>query len=102
MDIVWTKLALVTYKEILENLNFRWTKKEIKSFIGLTNDMLSSISEERIVHECVNVNLGIRKGIVHKNVSMFYNVDKSNGIIHIITFFNTKMNPKSLMKLLKE
>ena len=101
MEIIWTKLALSTYKEILENLDFRWSKKEIKSFVKLTNEILSSVSEDRIVHQYINTELGVRKGIIHKNVSIFYKVDKLDRTIHIITFFNNRMNPKSLMKLLK-
>ena len=54
MEIVWTKLALATYKEVLENLDFRWSKKEIKFFVKLTNEILSSISEDIIVHKCIN------------------------------------------------
>ena len=101
MKIVWTKLALATYKEILENLDFRWSKKEIESFVKLTNEILSSINEDRIVHQCINTKLGVRKSIVHKNVSMFYNIDESGNTLYIITFFNNRMNPKVLMKLLK-
>jgi hypothetical protein len=48
MEIVWTKLAKVTYVEILENLNRRWTKKEMKNFKDLTNDLLEKVKKMRL------------------------------------------------------
>jgi len=102
MEIIWTKLALVTYKEVLENLELRWSIKEIKSFVNLTNEMLTSISREDIVHRYVNQNLGIRRGIVHENVSIFYRINTIKNRVEIISFFNNRMDPKRLMMLLRK
>ena len=102
MKIVWTKLAKITYIEVLENLKKRWTKKEMKSFNDLTNTLLEKVKKEQVVYPFVNEKLGIRKGVVHKNVSLFYKEDRKNDKIYLITFFNNKMNPKTLKKLLKQ
>ena len=101
MEIVWTKLANVTYKEVFENLEVRWTKKEMRDFRDLTNELLEKVMNNQIVHPFVNKKLGIRKGKVHKNVSLFYKEDRENEKIYLITFFNNRMNPKTLNKLLK-
>lgn len=100
MEIIWTKLAKITYVEILENLNLRWTKKEMKSFKDLTNDLLENVKKNEIIHPYINNNLGIRKAVIHKNVSLFYKVDSTNNKIYLVTFFNNRMNPKNLKKLL--
>ncbi len=102
MEIVWTKLAKITYFEILENLRKRWTKNEMKHFKDLTNELLIRITEEQVVYSCVNENLGIRKGVIHKNVSLFYKEDRKNNKIYLITFFNNRMNPDTLKELLKK
>lgn len=102
MEVVWTKLARITYLEILENLKKRWTKKEMKEFKDLTNSLLEKVKKEQIVHLYANEKLGIRKGIIHKNVSLFYREDIKNNIIYLVTFFNNRMNPKTLKELLKK
>ncbi|QTE21134.1 hypothetical protein [Polaribacter cellanae] len=101
MEIIWTRLANITYKEVFENLDWRWTKKEMRNFRDLTNDLLEKVKNEQVTHPFVNKALGIRKAIVHKNVSLFYKEDKKSSKIYLITFFNNRMNPKTLKKLLK-
>ena len=101
MEIVWTKLAKITYIEVLENLKKRWTEKEMKNFKDLTNELLEKVKNEQVEHLFANEKLGVRKGVVHKNVSLFYREDRKNNKIYLITFFNNRMNPKILKKLLK-
>tara|TARA_R110002050_G_scaffold266251_1_gene407578 strand:- start:221 stop:529 length:309 start_codon:yes stop_codon:yes gene_type:complete len=102
MEIVWTKLASVTYKEVFENLEWRWTKKEMKNFNDLTNSLLEKVKNKQVVHPFGNKKLGVRKAIVHKNVSLFYKEDRNNNKIYLITFFNNRMNPKTLKELLNK
>ena len=102
MEIVWTKLASVTYKEVFENLEWRWTKKEMKNFNDLTNSLLEKVKTKQVVHPFANKKLGVRKAIVHKNVSLFYKEDRNNNKIYLITFFNNRMNPEILKELLKK
>ncbi|CAI8194583.1 MAG: Uncharacterised protein [Formosa sp. Hel1_33_131] len=102
MEIVWTKLAKITYIEVLENLKKRWTKKELKNFKDLTNELLEKVKNEQVEHLVANQNLGVRKGVVHKNVSLFYREDRNNKKIYLITFFNNRMDPKTLKNLLKQ
>ena len=91
MEIVWTKLAKITYVEVLESLKKRWTKKELKNFKDLTNALLEKVMKEQVVHLYANEKLGVRKGVVHKNVSLFYKEDRNNNKIYLITFFNNRM-----------
>ena len=102
MKIVWTRLARITYLEVLENLKEQWTLKEIKSFYNLTNNLLEKIKNGQIKCPFVNQKLGIKKGIVHKNVSLFYKEDLDNKTIYLVTFFNNRMNPKTLKNLLNK
>ena len=96
MEVIWTRLANITYKEVFENLEWRWTKKEMKNFRDLTNEMLDKIKNEQVLYPFANEKLGVRKGKVHKNVSLFYKVYRKNNKIYLITFFNNRMNPKVL------
>ena len=102
MGIVWAKLAKITYIEVLENLKKRWTTKEMKNFKNLTNGLLEKVINEQVVHLYANEKLGVRKGVVHKNISLFYREDRKNSKIYLITFFNNRMNPETLKELLKK
>jgi hypothetical protein len=86
----------------MENLKLNWTKKEMTSFKNLTNDLLGKIQSEQIVCPYANKKLGIKKGVVHKNVSLFYKEDRVNEKIYLVTFFNNRVNPKTLNKLLRQ
>jgi two-component SAPR family response regulator len=44
MEVVWSKLALITYGKIFENLQFRWTVKEMRNFRDLTQNLLDKIT----------------------------------------------------------
>lgn len=100
--MVWSKLALITYKEIFENLQFQWTVKEMRNFRDLTQNLLDKIKNEQITCPCINEKLGIRKAVIHKNVSLYYKVDAAAQKIYIITLFNNRMNPETLKKFLRE
>jgi len=101
MELIWTRLANITYREVFENLEWRWTKKEMRDFRDLTNELLEKVKNGRVTHPYAHKSLGIRKGIVHKNVCLFFKEDKENNKIYLITFFNNRMNPKTLKRLLK-
>ncbi len=100
MEIVWSKLAKITYIEVLENLKKRWTKKEMKNFKDLTNELLEKIKNKHVTHLYANEKLNIRKGVIHKNVSLFYKEDRKNHKIYLITFFNNRMDPETIKTLL--
>ena len=73
----------------------------MRDFNNLTNNFIENIKTGKVIHPYANRKLEIRKGQVHKNVSLFYKIDKENNKIYLITFFNNRMNPKGLRKLLK-
>lgn len=98
MEIIWTKLARITYVEVLENLKIRWTIKEMTKFVDLTDEVLSKIKSKNIEFPFKNENLQVRKVIIHKNVSLYYK--EENQKVYLITFFNNRMNPDTLKKLL--
>lgn len=102
MEINWTRIAKITYFEILENLNERWTEKQMTDFQNLTEELFSKIQNKEIICPYIYKKLKIRKGIVHKNVSVFYKEDKKDNKIQIITFFNNQMDPKTLKELLSK
>lgn len=102
MEVVWSRLALITYKEIFENLQFRWTLMEMQTFRDLTQDLLNKIKAQQISCPIINKELEIRKAVVHKNVSFYYRENLSTRKIYLITDFNNRLNPETLKKFLRE
>ncbi|HET8754148.1 MAG TPA: hypothetical protein VFM59_07275 [Salinimicrobium sp.] len=100
MEIVFTRIAKLTYKDILENLKERWTIKEVRHFIILTEEFLKNIESGQIESPVINKSLNIQKGFVHKNVSLFYIRNQEEQKIYLLTFFDNRMNPETLDRLL--
>lgn len=100
MKIVWTRMARVTYFEVLENLDKYWTSKEIGVFHRLTEENLLQITSRKTLHPRIDTNSEIRRIIIHPHVTLFYKIDEVENHLVLITFFNNRMNPGSLKKLL--
>jgi hypothetical protein len=100
MEVVWTKFAKITYFEILENLKLRWTFKEIKEFHDLTMSVLNKIKHDQVEFPIISTEYKIKKAVVHKNVSLYFKEEKHNQTIYLIVFFNNRMNPETLKRLL--
>lgn len=98
MEIIWTQMARITYFEILENLRKNWTTQEIQKFHQLTEENLYQITSGKIRHPLVYNK--IRRVVIHPNVTLYYKIDVGKNRIFLITFFNNRMNPKLLKKLL--
>lgn len=71
-EIVWTRMARITYFEILANLEKHWTKKEIATFHNLTNENLSLISSGKVSHPFIDTNSKIQRVIIHPNTTLFF------------------------------
>jgi 6-phosphogluconolactonase (cycloisomerase 2 family) len=96
MEIIWTRIARITYFEILENLHKNWTSKEIKAFHRLTTENLSQITSGKILHPITDAKSGIRRVVLHPNVSLYYILNEVENTIYLITFFNNRMDPELL------
>ena len=65
MEIIWTKLAKITYVEVLDYLKVTWTFKEMKDFYDLTNEVLLKIKQNEIEFPYANRELKVKKIIIH-------------------------------------
>lgn len=100
MEVIWTRMARITYLEILENLYKNWTLKEITIFHQLIKDNLSQVSSGKILHPLIDSHLQIRRIVLHPNVTLYYKIEESENRLFLITFFNNRMDPESFKKLL--
>ena len=80
MEVIWTQLAKITYREVLENLKKRWTKKQLKDFRNLTNELLEKIKSEQVVHPFANKKLD---AVCFINLFHYFLVSKCISILNV-------------------
>ncbi len=93
VEIKWSKKAKATFDDIVDFITENWSEKSAKKFVRKTEHTLMLISQNpKIFAEVDKKN--IRKGIIVKQISVFYRV--YNQHIRIITFWDNRRNPNNL------
>lgn len=96
MIVIWSAKAKITFFKVLDYLDKNWTKKEILQFHLRTELVLNAIKRNPGIFPVSSTHKNIRKAIVDKNNSFFYQVDKYHKKIYVLTFFDNRQNPDSL------
>ena len=94
MEVIWSSKARMTYFGILDYLEKNWAKKEIVQFIQKTEIVVRAIKRNPEIFPRSLKQTEIRKAIVDKNNSIFYQIDEKK--IYLLTFFDNRQNPDSL------
>ena len=100
MEVIWSAKARITYYIVLDYLENHWTKREIIQFSSRTEIVIRAIQKNSGIFPYSHIHKNIRKAIVDKNNSFFYQVDKINKTIFLLTFFDNRQNPKRLKNIL--
>lgn len=100
MEVIWSAKARITYFNVLDYLEKHWTKKEIIQFSNRTEMVIRVIQKNPGIFPYSFKHKNIRKAIIDKNNSFFYQVDKANKSIYLLTFFDNRQNPENLKHLL--
>lgn len=93
-----SSLGKSSLADVSEFVLFIWNIKVLQQFIDLIEKSSEQLKE--------NPNLGIpfakniRKIVLHKNASMYYEYDDRNKVITILLFIDNRQNPKDYLKLL--
>ncbi|MBE9489494.1 MAG: hypothetical protein IMY67_04305 [Bacteroidetes bacterium] len=101
MKIYWTETAKSTYAEELDFIYRKWGNKEVENFINLSEEFLKTLKTGVLEGKPVK-GKEFRISVISKQTSLVYKLNKKNKVISLITFFNNKMNPKTLKKLLNK
>jgi len=96
MEVIWSAKAKITYFNVLDYLDKNWSKKEILQFNLRIELVLKSIIRNPGIFSVSVKHPNIRRAIVDKNNSFFYQVDNYNKKIYLLTFFDNRQNPESL------
>lgn len=92
--ITWLPRALKTYISNIEYLEAKWTEKEIKLFIDITERKIENISHHPKPGRVVNKNdTNIRFTLIHTRVALIYKHKPLKNEIELLVFWNTYQNP---------
>ncbi len=96
MKVIWSAKARITYFKVLDYLDKNWNKKEIIQFSRRTDVVIQAIKKNPGIFALSTKHRNIRRALIDKNNSFFYQVDKRNNKIYLLTFFDNRQNPESL------
>ena len=93
-SVAWSPSARVTYFQILDYLDEKWTVKEIEAFINRTEEVINYISDNPLLYP-YSKESDTHKCVVIKQVSLFYRV-RSN-TIELLVFWDNRQDPDELL-----
>ena len=96
MEIVWSARARITFFSVLDYLEKNWSKAELTQFHNKTKIITQAIQKNPFIFVGSYNHKNIRKAIIDKNNTLFYQVDKKNKKIYLLTFFDIRQNPENL------
>lgn len=93
--LIWSDEALNNLKGIIDYLENRWTKKEIKKFALLLDKQLKLIEDNPFLFAESDKSNGLRKSVLSKQTTIYYRIIGYE--VRIITLFDNRQNPKTLI-----
>lgn len=100
MKIVFTKNAIISFQDIIDYLNHKWTQKEINNFKKELEKFIQSVQDGIISYPTLEWNKNLRYALIgNKQVKVYF--DLKPDCIEILLFSPSKSTPQQLKKLLK-
>ncbi len=93
--LVWSDEALINLQGIIDYLEKRWTKREIKKFAQLLDEQLKLIKDNPFLFAESDKSDGVRKSVLSRQTTIYYRI--INFEIRLITLFDNRQNPDKLI-----
>ena len=90
-EIIWTPQAQITFNNVIDYLQNKWTEKEIVKFVESTERVIEYISQNPKMFRRTN-KINVFEALVTPHNLLIYKV--FSGKIYLITFWDTRRNPK--------
>ncbi|HYK77080.1 MAG TPA: type II toxin-antitoxin system RelE/ParE family toxin [Daejeonella sp.] len=91
LKVFWTEEANETFENIVSYLEKEWGENAVKKFVQKTNKTLLNIVQQPFIFKPSNINENIRKGLITKNCSVFYEVQEEQ--IRLLFFWDNRQEP---------
>lgn len=99
LKVIWSDEAINNLEKLIFYLESNWDKKVIQRFFHRLENIIETLSLYPGAYRLVIKSKGIRKAVITKQVSIFY--QKKNSEIEIITLLDNRINPKTIRKILR-
>ena len=101
-EVVWTLKAAISYGENIEYLRSEWSEKEINNFERLLEKKMLLLSTQPYLGSPKNKkNTNIRSTVLHKRITLIYQINTRKKKIELILFWNTYRDTSLLKKINK-
>jgi plasmid stabilization system protein ParE len=91
LTLIFSRQAKETYAAIQAQLYNRWGDVVLKKFERKTVKTLDLILQSPLMFKSIPDNPNIRKGLIHKNCSVFYEVKPNE--IEVLFFWDNRQDP---------
>ena len=95
--LIWSDEALFNLTDIVNYLERRWSKREIRKFAQLLDKQLLRIMGNPLMFAESDKSSGLRKSVLSSQTTIFYRI--KNQEVHLIALFDNRQNPDKLRKM---
>ena len=97
MKITWYELALESLEQVLDFIEDQWGSEITEEFIQLIDNRISQLINNPKIAPSIK-NTKFRKLIIHKHITIFYEVIETE--LSIILVWDNRQNPNELEQML--
>ena len=90
-NLVFSSHAIESFDAIKSQLQEKWGTKIVSNFEKRTVKVLETISISPLIFQGIKHAPQIRKGFIHKNCSVFYEIKQNH--INILFFWDNRQEP---------
>jgi len=97
VKILWTISAQKSFDQIIEFLQEEWSLNSAIKFVQKTNNLIETLKEQPKIGRPEKVKNDLRSFVLSRQTTVFYRI-KSNVVIILLKFFDTRQNPLKRVK----
>ena len=89
--VVFSDTAVDTFEAIFDQIESRWGERTAKKFETKAFRTLDILSKKPLIFKGIKAHSNVRKGLIDKNCSFFYEISSSQ--IQILFFWDNRQEP---------
>ena len=94
MKIEWSREANETFIHITNEIQSRWTVREVENFINRVNQVISFIEKNPAMYPFSN-SAKVHRAVISKQTNLYYNIVDTNKVV-LLSFEDNRQNPEKL------
>ncbi len=95
--IIWSPKSEQTFDKVIEYLKDNWTNKEIYYFVDRTNKTVQLLSKNPFMFRGSEKE-NLHEVLITKHNLLLYQVSLKDKKVELLSFFDTRKNPKKKLK----